>query len=87
MVLEPTRFPVFALEGEMQLTFASVNAFGAEGSIPLTVHVPLMVVPVGFVVLNEPPETLEMVTMSPLASPCGVTVVTRQGLLHWRQVV
>ncbi len=86
-VLEPTMLPTFGFAGEMQLTVASVNPEGSAGSTPLTVQVPLMVVPVGLVVLKLPPEDPEIVTLSPLASPCGVTVVTRTGLLHMRQVV
>ncbi len=72
IVLAPTILPVFAVAVTAQLD-AMVNE---DGSTTVTVKVPLIVG------VKVPPETPEMVTLSLVASPCGVTVVTRQGLLH-----
>ena len=85
-VLPPTILPVFGVVGEMQLTVASVND---EGSTPLTAQVPVMVVPVGLVVLNEPPEVPEV---TELVLPAPVPVVRVEGAalllaaLAWRRV-
>ena len=76
-VLPPTMLPVFGVDATAQLD-AIVN----EESVTLmTSKVPLMVG------VNEPPETLAIVTLSPVLNPCGTCVVTKQGLLTSRHVV
>ena len=78
-VLAPTIKPVLFVDGTVQLT----GIVKEVGSTTVTV----VSVPALMLGVKVPPLTLPMVTLSPVARPCGLTVVTRHGLLTSRQVV